>query len=177
MADLPFEECERLFEYDRITGSLTWKARPAEEFSSVTAWRSWNVRFSGKKAGCSKSKDRYVLIFLRKKTYRAHRVIWTLVHGKSPEVIDHINGDIRDNRIENLREVSVSENARNQKRRSTNTTGVTGVKRRYNSWRAEIFVDGKRHHLGKFDDIESAIAARKSAEIRFGFHPNHGRAA
>jgi hypothetical protein len=44
-------------------------------------------------------------------------------------------------------------------------------------WRAHIVVAQRHIHLGMFADMADAIAARKGAEITYGFHPNHGRKA
>ena len=60
----------------------------------------------------------------------------------------------------------------------TNSSGVPGVfwYKRRDGWIAQIYVDGKQRHLGFFDNLLDAVAARKSAEIEHGFHPNHDRA-
>ena len=91
--------------------------------------------------------------------------------------IDHENGDRSDNRIANLRDVPPSENMRNVKRHITNTSGHVGVfwYKPRNKWVARITVNYTLHHLGYFTDIADAIAARKAAEIFYGFHKNHGR--
>src|SRR5690606_354932 len=72
----------------------------------------------------------------------AHRIVWALYHGKdipSGMDIDHINGDGRDNRIENLRVVPRVLNLRNQKKSRRNKTGVPGVCRS-NRPRDEAFI-------------------------------------
>lgn len=117
-------------------------------------------------------------VMLDKTNYPPHRIIWKMVYGVDPpDVIDHINGDSRDNRLNNLRAVSQKENARNMKMSRSNTSGHTGVgvDSSGRGWGAHIKVDGKTHRLGTFDTFEEAVAARKTAERRFGFHPNHGR--
>lgn len=102
----------------------------------------------------------------------AHRVIWAIVHGAWPEQIDHINGVSDDNRLVNLRDVSAAENLRNKGRYKRNTSGVSGVMRIKAGWGARI----GRQWLGSFPDKDAAIAARRAAEARMGYHENHGRA-
>ena len=100
-------------------------------------------------------------------------------HGAWPKKgIDHINGITDDNRISNLRDVSQSDNMRNMTTPCRNTSGRIGVYwfARDCKWQAQIRADGKTKHLGYFDDINDAIAARKAAEIEYGYHENHGRA-
>lgn len=112
-------------------------------------------------------------------TFRAHRVIWAMVHGKWPEdEIDHINHDKADNRIENLRDVTRQENCRNRSMNSNNTSGTTGVHWSNASkiWVARIKIGGGALvHIGSFKNKQDAIDARKAAEIKYGFHLNHGK--
>jgi hypothetical protein len=84
--------------------------------------------------------------------------VWIYHHGYSPDVIDHINGDTFDNKIENLRECSKSQNQQNRKIDTNNLSGVKGVGwcKKKNKWRARIIVDGKEHHIGFFDDLQDA---------------------
>lgn len=110
--------------------------------------------------------------------HRANRLAWLYMTGEHPEgQIDHVNGIRSDDRFCNLRLVSNKQNGRNQRRQSGNKSGVTGVcwHKRYLKWIAQIRVDGKYIYLGMFSDIEDAAAARKTAEVEYGFHVNHGR--
>jgi len=103
----------------------------------------------------------------------AHRVAWALHYGEWPKhEIDHINGNKRDNRIQNLRDVPHLLNQRNRGLRADNTSGADGVSwMKAGFWR--VTVAGK--YLGIFKDFEAAVAARKSAEQAHGYHVNHGR--
>lgn len=142
----------------------------------------WRVSLGCKKAGDiagSVTNFGYRDVHYNGKHYLAHRIIWEMHNGPIPEVaeIDHVNHNRLDNRIENLRMVSHSENQKNQKANRMNTSGVTGVhwcKSRC-KWVARITVDGKHINLGGFDSKDSAVSARKTAEKRFGFHGNHGK--
>ena len=111
------------------------------------------------------------------KQFSLHRLAWLYTHGYLPEFIDHINHDRSDNRIDNLREVSRIENNMNQSKAKHNTSGHIGVSwhKGQKKWTSGIKVNYKRIHLGSFDDIDDAIRARKQAEVKYGFHANHGR--
>ena len=74
-----------------------------------------------------------------------------------------------------MREVPHIENMRNQRFSKANKSGVQGVHRCHDKWRAQIGVAGKSYRLGRFETLEAAAAARKAAEIKFGFHANHGK--
>lgn len=111
--------------------------------------------------------------------YYAHRIIWMLNFGAIPEgmQIDHINGDRSDNRIENLRCVSVDDNMRNRaasKRRFPGRTGVNYCKRD-NLWHAMIYDKNKHISFGYFRSYDEAVRVRVEAERRLGYHPNHGK--
>jgi len=104
--------------------------------------------------------------------------MWALAYRAWPsKQIDHINGNRTDNSLQNLRLVSNSDNHKNQKMPSTNTSGIVGVRvdKRTGAWVSDIFDAGKRIYVGTFSTKEEAVAARKEAERRLGYHANHGR--
>lgn len=90
--------------------------------------------------------------------YRNHRLIYLMFHGNLPLRIDHIDGDKLNNRIENLRECTQSQNLCNSKTRKDNMSGNKGVywKKKKKKWCAEISYRGKRTFLGYFWDKEVA---------------------
>lgn len=110
---------------------------------------------------------------------KVHRVVWEMHNGKIPNgmMIDHINHNRIDNRIDNLRVVRCIDNKRNSTMQSNNTTGITGVYwcKTYKKWKAAIGVNGKQVSLGYFDNFNDAVNRRKKAEKLYGFHDNHGK--
>lgn len=81
-----------------------------------------------KGSGGSLDKDGYLVIKVKGKQFKAHRIAWLLCYGDFPKSeIDHINRDRLDNRIENLRESTRKEQARNTTRTPNKDTGVVGV--------------------------------------------------
>jgi len=94
-----------------------------------------------------------------------------------PNFVDHINHDRDDNRWVNLRHATKSDNCRNTKMNSRNTSGVTGVYRsnKDGRWEASIKANGQKIFIGRFINLDDAARARKDAEIKHGFHPNHGK--
>lgn len=134
----------RLFEYKQ--GHLYWKEkkgrRTAGSLAGTKAQRYWQTCID------------YVL-------YRNHRLIWVYHNGPCEGSIDHINGDTFDNRIENLRECSSTQNQYNRKKSKSNTSGVKGVgwSAQKQKWRARIIVDGREFHIGFFDTLKDAECA------------------
>lgn len=164
-------------DYDPDTGIFTWKFRAISDFPDGRAQASWNARLAGKKAGYYRP-DGYCIITICNRRYLAHRLAWLLMRGHFPQqILDHINGDTSDNRINNLREVSIAQNAQNAALVARNKSGVTGVRwlGRDCRWRASITANCERIHLGEFQQFDEAVKARKSAEKALGFHQNHGR--
>lgn len=140
------ERLKEAFDYNSTTGEFIWKIKTGSR--SVV----------GEVAG-SKRADGYVLIKLDKYRYLAHRLIWLYFYGEFPEMfIDHINGDPSDNRIENLRIASMSENMRNRSKQSNNTSGYKGVfwHKGSRKYKAVITVNGKQISLGYFIDPKEA---------------------
>lgn len=168
-----------LLSYDAESGSFIWLSRPANEFSSVRQCKTWNARYAGKKAG-KQSSGGYIQIRVDGRLYAAHRLAWLVTYDVWPvNDIDHINGIRQDNRITNLRDVTRSENMKNAATPRTNTSGVMGVSwmAHIERWAAYIEVDGRRVNLGYYKGLDEAVAARKGAESRYGYHSNHGRKA
>jgi hypothetical protein len=119
----------------------------------------------GDRAGCLGV--RYRTLKVKKHYYGEHRVIWLMHHGRMPLEIDHVDGDPVNNRIENLRECTRSQNNQNRKQNSRPTTSrYKGVF--YNTqkkkWQATIHLV-KRKHLGFFDSEDDAAAAYDRAAL------------
>jgi hypothetical protein len=172
------EILEELFDYNSLTGFVTNKYRPRKYFNTKNSYSTFNSYQVGKRSGSEK--DRFRRITLFGKPYPEHRLIWALYYKEWPPkemVIDHINGDPFDNKIDNLRLVTHRENAMNRRLSCNNKSGVIGV-HYYASreqWQAQITVKGKKINLGRFDNFDDAVKSRKDAEIKYGFHENHGR--
>lgn len=175
-----------LLRFDAATGILYWRERDARWFKSTkrrpaaAVAVTWNKRYADREAlghiNVRGYKGGAVLSF----STLAHRVIWAMLYGAWPETdIDHESGCRTDNRKDNLRLATPTINGQNCQISSRNKSGITGV--RWNPqmkrWHAQIQHGGKNRHLGLFDTIEEAAAARATASQCLGYHPNHGRPA
>lgn len=184
MADrvLPTQaQLRQLLDYDPETGALTWKRREPSMFrdgakTAAHICAGWNTRYAGTPALEAHDTQGYKRGDVLGTGFLAHRVIWMWVNGYWPEQVDHINGDRKDNRIVNLREVSNAVNGKNRRLNSNNKSGISGVRRHSGGqWEAKIKIGGKMLRLGLFDTIEQAAEARRRAEVEYDFHPNHGK--
>ena len=149
--------------YDPDAGIFTWNKRDRSFFSSDRGHSIWNARYSGKTAGGIT--NGYPCTRLFNQHYFLHRLAWLYVHGEWPSgEIDHINGNRKDFRIDNLRDVSRQTNQENIRNKFSTKPGLPlGVyfqerklERRYS---ASIRVKGKSKHLGYFDTPELAHEA------------------
>lgn len=171
------ETLKALIHYDPLTGVFTWLERDRKWFPSDQSWKIWNTRFGGKATG-SLHNCGYLVICIFYKRYLAHRLAFLYMTGSfPPHEVDHEKGIRRDNRWGELTAATHQENGKNSKLRKDNTSGHIGVctGNGPKAWRAYIVVGGKQLHLGHFDEKCDAISARKAAENKYGFHPNHGR--
>lgn len=172
----------QLLSYDPETGKLFWKERGIELFPAKSAARArcmcnlWNRRYAGTEAFTTVS-DGYFTGSIFGSNFKAQRVIWEMAYGSDPDQIDHIDGNRSNNRVANLRDVSLAENARNRRVPVNNKSGVIGVYR----WQQEGFTYWVATVMGRAiaycNTFDEAVAARKAAEREHGFHENHGRAA
>ena len=168
MLELRYEEVARLFTYDRETGVLYWKNKNRN-----------SIRHNYVAGTYGGANDGYRRVGINGKICMEHRIIMVLCFGHIPEnaEIDHINHARNDNRLCNLRFVTGSENSRNKSVSSRNTTGVTGVYfyKGLQKYVARISVDWKIIHLGYFETLEEAAAARAEANVKYKFNNNHGK--
>lgn len=113
-------------------------------------------------------KEGYLRISLFGKSFYLHRIAWLVVHGRWPtELIDHINGNRSDNRIENLRECSEAENRQNWRQpKSNNPHKLIGVNwhKAARKYTAQIQINRKQKHLGLFETAEEAHSAYLAAK-------------
>ena len=169
MLELRYEEVARLFTYDRETGVLYWRRRNSNRVPKTLEAGTQRKSNSGG----------YRQVNIKGKKYKVHRIIMMLCFGHIPEnaEIDHINHVRNDNRLFNLRFVTGSENSKNKSVSSKNTSGVTGVcfSKAHRKYIAQIKVNRKTIHLGVFDTLEGAAAARAEANLKFNFNNNHGK--
>ena len=132
----------------------------------------------GKQIGCYTTKHhRYARMSIDGKYYKVHRIIFLYHKGYLPDIIDHINGDRYDNKIENLREVNTYQNRQNSRIYSTSTSGVKNVywDENYKKWRVSFSVNGKRKNFGAYDDLEEAKQVATSMRDKyFQDFANHG---
>ena len=152
----------QIFKYK--DGELYWKIRPRN-----------NVNI-GDPAGTLEPTG-YKRVGLFGKHYRVHQLVWCMFNGEFAELIDHIDGDVSNNRIENLRIASYAGNAQNAKLRKDNTSGVKGVcwHKRDKCWRVQVQVNNNRFSAN-YDDLE--LAELVATEFRNKHHAefvNHGR--
>lgn len=169
-------ELRKYFDFDLAAGLLFWRERSPDIFqdggkTAAHQCAVWNSRWAGKPALTYLDPEGYLRGTLLYRPVKAHRVLVALRDGQWPDEVDHENGVRSDNRSDNLRSCTSQENSRNARRSARNTSGVTGVKRHKEKWRAEI----SGRHLGLFASLEDAAAARRAAEAEAGFHINHGR--
>ena len=147
--ELTQKDLHKLFIYKH--GDLYWKNNMGN-----------NRIKAGTLAGHIDSKNRRIIKY-KKRVYKAHRLIWIYVYGYIDNTlyIDHINRKPYDNRIENLRLVTIQENSFN-----TDSKGYYYHKD-VDKWRAAIFISGKIIHLGYFNTEGEAKYARMIGEEKY----------
>lgn len=155
MADITREILDERFFYQ--DGNFFWKKSPKYDIKA------------GDKVGHTRE-DGYTVTRIKGKSYLLHRLVFLYHHNYLPKLVDHIDNNPENNRIENLRDVSRKENVYNtDKLWSHNTSGVRGVSfcNKGNKWTARFKHQGKYLFLGYFKDKKDAINARQQAERRF----------
>ena len=146
---LDFKSLKEFLHYDPCTGKFTriFRSSGRIKIGDVSGTVCANGYLNTRVLGCK---------------YKNHRLAWLYMTGDWPNgQVDHINGVRTDNRIDNLRVVSHQENAQNtRKARSDNkSSGLLGVSKNTNGWRARIMVNKKPIQIGTYNTPEEAHAA------------------
>lgn len=106
---------------------------------------------------------RYLCTTFGGRLHYLHRLVWLYHKGEMPTQIDHVDGDFRNNKIENLRECTTAQNQYNSPRKANNQSGFKGVvfhpKCKSRPWQAKIATGGKVISLGYYDSPETAAKA------------------
>lgn len=175
MANVSVDLVRRMIDYDPATGVFRWKPRTPDMFaagvvrSAADKCNAWNAKFAGKLCGCVNVAG-YWQITIYNKHYYGHRVAYAIMNGEWPtDEIDHVNMSRRDNRWENLREATRSDNGRNKRKKSG--LGLKGASWDASrcKWIAQAGINGKSVFLGRYDREDDAHAAYvKFAERHFG---------
>lgn len=116
----------------------------------------------------------YKTVSIQGRAYKVHRIVYKMVHGKVPEMLDHIDGNPSNNNISNLRPCSHSSNGYNRKINTNNTSGVKNVcwSKHHNKWKVDVQVNKKRYCFGYYKDLELAELVATEARNKY-----HGRFA
>jgi hypothetical protein len=162
----PVEHLHECLTYNPETGVFRWKTRPQEHFHDNHAWSTWNSKFAGMIAGGIR-KDGYRRITVNDRRYFAHRIAYKIMTGKEPPPgLDHKDIDPSNNRWDNLRPATQSEQAFNHGRHKHNNCGYRGVHRvsqKRERWCSQIMARGIRYYLGTFSSSEGASIAYEIA--------------
>ena len=138
-------------------GKLYWRKKVSRKINA------------GDEAGTFRKTDGYRQIMIASQTYRTHRLVYLYHFGYMPEILDHVNQNPTDNRIENLRPATRAENAYNSKLRPDNTSGVKGVTwdKCKKKWVARVYANKTCVNLGRFVEMSDAILAVKAARRQY----------
>lgn len=109
----------------------------------------------------------YLILKIKGKQFKAHRLAWFLYYGEFPDkVIDHINRNRLDNRISNLRNVSQGTNVNNTTRTINKNTGVVGVYYDRTKGLKKNFATGYNGKTYRFKCLEEAVEFRKQKGLQ-----------
>ena len=150
-----------IFDYNPEDGLFRWKISP-------------NRRIPVGTIVGSKDKDGYIYTKIDGKHYKLHRLVFVYMFDRMPSIfVDHINGQVNDNRLSNLRECDTFQNRHNSKLYSSNTSEIKGVswQKDKKRWLARVRVNNKIVFLGYFTNKEDAsiIVKKKREELHKDF--------
>lgn len=151
-------------------GELIWRER---------GYGSFDKQFAGKSAGHITDFGRKVIRFSQYGLFVSHVIVWVYHNGEIPDRydVDHIDNNKLNDKIENLRLATRSQNMYNTRIRSDNRSGIKGVSFNpgNNNWRARLHVGKTKIEIGSFQTKEQAAEAISSARQKYhGEFANNG---
>jgi hypothetical protein len=159
--DLTQARAQELFHYDEESGIFTRLIRTGHcHVGDIAGY---------------KHHTGYIQIKIDCKEYLSHRLAFLYAYGVWPkDQIDHINGIRDDNRLCNLREATLAQNYQNQRKAQSDnkTSGLLGVSfdKKRKKWLAQIMIDRKNKHLGRYNTPEEAHEAYLNAKRKLHSH-------
>jgi len=153
------ERLKELFTY-APDGNLIWKVQKAKrtKIGSIAGWVNIDVH-----------SQKYMNIEIDGKSYKLHRIIFMYHYGFVPKRIDHIDGNRMNNKIENLREATASQNAMNSSVRKNSKSGFKNVflDKVSGKWRVQLKINGKNYSFGSYKDLELADLVAQEARSKY----------
>ena len=179
--DLTQDIIKECFEYNP-DGYLIWKDRPDWHFSTPASKKTYTTQRVGNIAGrwhkrTDRTKEGFgywvtnITIKGELGSFKVHRLIFAYHHGYFPEVVDYVDNDTNNNRIENLREATSKNNIYNMYKPKHNTSGYKGVTslNKLGLYRAEITCRNVWFNMGNYaDPRDAACVYDYAANLLFG---------
>lgn len=150
------EQVKKLFTYNPKTGYLIWLEDRGPN------------KVKGNPAGSKSLTRRYITLRIDGKSQQVHRLIFLYHHGFLPKFVDHIDNNQKNNKIENLRGCTHSQNICNSRIRSNNTSGIKGVSwdKGRKKWIGHLSLLGRSYYIGRFktkSEAEKAIKIKRES--------------
>jgi len=158
------QRLHELFDY-RDDGNLIWKVNKARAKAGDVA---------GCEAACNGIV--YKQVKVDGKIYKLHRLVFAWHHGFMPAYVDHKDRNGLNNRIDNLREATQSQNMQNCKMKRSNTSGERNVywHARACRWFVRLSIGGRTKNFGTYESLEEAsLVAHLAREKHFGEFARH----
>ena len=163
MKTLTQAEAKELFDYR--DGALYWKIRPKHSRKSKDDMEAGSITTGG-----------YKKFTYRQQIYYVHQVVYLIHHGYFPKLIDHIDRNTSNNKIENLRESNKMTNAYNTPLYRKSKSGCKNViwHEQRQKWSVRLIANKKSIHIGLYKDLELAdLVATMAREKYHGAFAKH----
>lgn len=155
-------------DYCLVTGIFKFKLKIGNDHSALT----FNAQYAGEEAGCT-CKDGYITISLDGIGYPAHQLAWLIENGEWPnyptEMLDHIDRNPSNNRIDNLRLVTPSQSSFNRGISKNNKSGMTGIAwcSKKGKWRVTAPCSVKGKFKKYVSQLSVAISLREEKLVEY----------